>query len=305
MTSITFSVPGAKHYANGLFQNSRDSFVNISITGSKCQCRCEHCQGELLQNMLPAREPELLVKLAVDLKQRGCLGVLISGGACKSGQVPLARFIGAIEELVNMGLSVVVHPGVLSKETANLLAQSKVSGVALDLIGDMDTIHEVYHLPLTPQDYQDSLHTACTAGLKAVPHIVIGLHYGQIRGEYKALHMVAQEGAECLILVVLNPLQSTPMRAVTPPPLEAIADIFKVARKLLPQIPIALGCARPPGIYSRAVERLAVEAGFQVIAYPARETVDYVQSLGYQITYQETCCCMIKCIELNKETNLF
>lgn len=294
MTNIVFYVPGDRHYDNGLFQNKADSFVNISITGAECQCRCEHCQGQLLRGMLSVTEPELLIKLAGDLQRRGCQGVLISGGAGQDGSVPLIRFAGALKEISDMGLTVVVHPGVLREKTAIVLAQAKVTRVALDLIGDTDTIGQVYHLPLTHQDYQNSLRAAHEAGLKASPHIVIGLHYGHIRGEYKALQMAAAEGVESLVLVILNPLQHTPMRAVTPPPLAAVADIFSTARKLLPHTPIVLGCARPAGIYSRRVECLAVEAGFNGIAYPARETVDYVRSLGWHIGYRETCCGMIE-----------
>ncbi|QDR81593.1 radical SAM protein [Sporomusa termitida] len=290
MNKIAFYAPGVRHYDNGLYQNSAHSFVNISITGSACQCRCEHCRGQLLNTMVAAAEPELLVKLAADLRRRGCRGVLISGGACRDGSVPLQRFAGALQEVAALGLAVVVHPGLLTNELAQVLAQAAVTRVALDLIGDSDTIRKVYHLTRTPEDYQNSLRAARLAGLKASPHIVIGLHYGEIRGEYEALKMVAAEGAESLVLVLLNPLRNTPMGAVVPPPAESVAKIFKTARELLPAIPLALGCARPPGLYARTIERLAVEAGFDAIAYPARETVDYVYSLGYTVTYQETCC---------------
>ena len=290
MNNIAFYAPGVRRYDNGLYQNSANSFVNISITGAECQCRCEHCQGQLLTSMLSATEPERLVELAADLRKRGCRGVLISGGACRDGSVPLLRFAGALKELAGMGLAVVVHPGLLTDELATVLAQAAVTLVALDLIGDSATIREVYHLTRTPADYQNSLRSARLAGLKASPHIVIGLHYGEIRGEYEALKMVAAEGAESLVLVLLNPLRSTPMRDVVPPPAASVARLFKTARELLPNIPIALGCARPSGLYARTVERLAVDAGFNAIAYPARETVDYVQSLGYTVSYQETCC---------------
>ncbi|MDF2569672.1 MAG: bioB 4 [Sporomusa sp.] len=290
MTKIAFYAPGSRHYDNGLFENNAHSFVNISITGTQCQCNCEHCQGQLLNTMVSATKPELLVSLATDLCSRGCRGVLVSGGACSDGSVPLMPFISALKEMAAMGLSVVVHPGLLTAETAELLAQANITRVALDLIGDSDTIRDVYHLQRTPKDYHNSLQVARRAGLKVSPHIVLGLHFGQIRGEYHALNMVAAEGATSLVLVILNPLRNTRMSEVIPPPPEEIAEIFTTARRLLPTTPITLGCARPPGNYSRTIERLAVEAGLNAIAYPARETVDYVQSLGYDITYLETCC---------------
>ncbi|SDE87970.1 radical SAM protein [Sporomusa acidovorans] len=290
MRNIVFYVPGTRYYDNGLYQNHANSFVNISLTGAACECRCEHCQGKLLNSMISVTEPEKLVELAKNLRKQGCQGVLISGGACADGSVPLRPFAKAIEQVAALGLAVVVHPGVLSDDTAHLLAGANITRVALDLIGDDDTIRNVYHLPYTSADYQISLRTARHAGLKTSPHIVIGLHYGEIRGEFKALDMVAAEGADSLILVLLNPLKNTPMSNVTFPPLYAVREIFRQARKLLPDIPIALGCARPPGHYSRSVELLAIDAGFNAIAYPARETVDYASSCGYKIAYQEMCC---------------
>lgn len=290
MTNIAFYAPGVRHYDNGIFQNKAHSFCNISITGPACQCCCEHCQGRLLQNMQSATEPDELINLVGRLKQQGCRGVLISGGACQDGSVPLTRFAGALQAIAAMGLDVVVHPGLLSEATAKLLTKAAVTRVALDLIGDRDTISEVYHLDRTPEDYRQSLRTAREAGLKVSPHLVAGLHYGQIRGEYEALNMVVAEGADSLVLVILQPLPGTPMGGISPPPLAEVADLFRTARRLLPHTPLALGCARPPGLYARAAERLAVEAGFNAIAYPAQETVDYVYSLGYNVTYQETCC---------------
>jgi lipoyl synthase len=298
MTDITFYVPGSRHYDNGFYTNRPLSFVNISITGAKCQCYCDHCQGFMLRHMLPAPTPMALVQLAEGLCKGGCRGVLVSGGACRDGGVPLLPFGAALKELGAMGLSVVVHPGLLTEETAAMLAQAKVAAVALDLIGDRDTIRDVYHLERMPGDYRRSLRAARQAELQAMPHIVVGLHYGEIRGEYEALDMIVAEGASNLIFVILNPLAGTKMQTVAPPdPLE-IERLFKVARQILPELPLTLGCARPPGNFTGVVERLAVNAGFNAIAYPSAETVDYVQSLGYHGIYQETCCGLLPAIGL-------
>jgi lipoyl synthase len=290
VTDFIFYVPGSRHYDNEFYVNKPSSFANISISGTECACLCDHCGGQLLRNMLAAPTPKALVQVAEKLCREGCRGVLISGGACCDGSVPLVPFGAALQELVNMGLSVIIHPGLLDEKTASVLAEAKVSGVALDLIGDAETIRKVYHLERTPEHYLRSLRTARKAGLRAMPHIVAGLHYGELRGEYAAIDMVAAEGASCLIFVVLQPLAGTKMQAVTPPaPLE-IKNLFTVAREKLPDLPLMLGCARPPGNYARAVELLAADAGFAAIAYPADETVSYVRSLGYQIAYRESCC---------------
>ena len=290
---ITFFAPGSKHYDNGLFANTVDSFVNISITGTSCQCNCEHCNGKMLTGMLPVSTPQGLIELATTLMAKGCKGVLISGGACCDGSVPLGGFGEALSEIRQMGLAVVVHPGLITAELAKVLAKAKVSRVALDLIGDQATIQQVYHLSKTPEDYHRSLQITRAAGLKVSPHIVVGLHFGSIRGEYAALNMVAKEGADSLVLVILKPLDGTNMAQIKPPAEGEVIKLFQTARKLLPDMPIALGCARPVGQYARRIEQAAVEIGFDAIAYPARETVDFAMARGLEIEYHQVCCGML------------
>lgn len=287
---MVFYAPGSRHYDNGVYTNNPRSFVNISVTGTACQCRCAHCNGNLLSGMLSATEPDMLIAQAEKLAAEGCKGILVSGGACKNGSVPLERFGAALKKAGSLGLKVVVHPGLLTPELADILADAGVERVALDLIGDEATIRQVYHLDKTPEDYRRSLQAARNVGLKTSPHIVIGMHYGEIRGEYHALDMVAAEGADSLVLVILKPLAGTDMAQCPPPDLAKVAAVFQAAGEKLSPLPIALGCARPAGDYARIVERYAVDAGFAAIAYPARETVDYVVSRGYSVAYREVCC---------------
>ena len=55
------------------------------------------------------------------------------------------------------------------------------------------------------------------SGLEWVPHIVAGLHYGTIRGEYEALDLIGRYNPAALVIVVITPLAGTPMANVTPP----------------------------------------------------------------------------------------
>jgi uncharacterized radical SAM superfamily protein len=290
MSVIDFFVPGPRHYDTSYYQNNHRSFANISITGSACQCGCDHCEGKLLASMTAAVTPAELVKIGNKLVKQGCQGVLISGGADKKGSVPLAGFGGALIELRQLGLRVVVHPGLLSKTTAEVLASAAVDCVALDLIGDEQTIASVYHLNCHPADYRRSLHIARTYGLNVSPHIVVGLNYGRMGGEYEAINMVVQEGADCLVLVILKPLPGTAMGHCTPPPVQTVEALFRKARALLPNTPILLGCARPIGDYARRVEKLAINVGFSGMAFPSQETVEYAISQGLDTQYHEICC---------------
>ncbi len=60
---LTFAVPGGKVYINDYYTNSPDSFLNISITGQKCQLMCRHCRKELLKGMQEAGDSRRLVEL--------------------------------------------------------------------------------------------------------------------------------------------------------------------------------------------------------------------------------------------------
>jgi uncharacterized radical SAM superfamily protein len=290
MAVIDFFVPGPRHYETSFYKNNHCSFANISITGSNCQCGCDHCEGQVLTQMTAAITPAALVKIGDKLAKQGCQGVLISGGADKAGTVPLAGFGAAFTELRQLGLRVVVHPGLLSETTAQVLANAAVDCVALDLIGDEQTISSVYHLNYSPADYRTSLHIARAYGLNVSPHIVVGLNYGRISGEYEAVDMVVQEGADCLVLVILKPLSGTPMGCCAPPSVQEVEVLFRKASELLPKTPIMLGCARPVGDYARIVERLAVDVGFGGMAFPSQETVEYTISKGLDTKYHEICC---------------
>ena len=52
MNRIIFSVPGSKVYINRHYTNNPNSFINISLTGSKCQLMCSHCKALLLKDMV-------------------------------------------------------------------------------------------------------------------------------------------------------------------------------------------------------------------------------------------------------------
>ena len=287
---IWFSVPGVKHYQNRYYTNHPLSFVNLSVTGSACACRCAHCGGKLLQNMIPAVRPEDMFWIVDHLAARGCRGILVSGGADKGGEVPLLPFVDAIKHAKNCGLRVLVHSGIIRPETAAGLKEAGVDQVLMDNIGDETTIHSVYHLQRKPEEYLAAMFTCIEHGLKIAPHVVIGLHYGDIVGEMRALEMIQAAGPEILVLVVLTPIDGTDMDGITPPSLEEVVEVMAAARLQNPGIPVSLGCARPVGRYKREVEKMAVDCGFNVVAYPDETTVDYARCRGLMPVFTEECC---------------
>ncbi|HAM43633.1 MAG TPA: radical SAM protein [Propionibacteriaceae bacterium] len=290
---LKLAAPSTKRFEVDTYRNLPHRFVAISLTGGSCQLQCEHCQGRLLESMYPARSPSELCGLADALIEQGCQGVLLSGGANKEGQVPLAGFEKAIGHLKERGLKVIVHTGLLDLETALSLKAAGVDQVLLDVIGDRDTIRQVYHLDKSPADYEAALAYLKEAKLAVAPHVVIGLHFGRIRGELEALRHITAAQVEAIILVVLNPLPGTPMDHCATPTAEEAGRLAAVARILNPHTRLALGCARPPSPFRARMEQLAIRAGVNVLAYPSQQALDYASSLGLTTVFSELCCSLL------------
>ncbi|MBI3180938.1 MAG: radical SAM protein [Myxococcales bacterium] len=287
---VVFSAPGIKRYAARDFTPCNpESFRPVSLTGARCALSCAHCEGKLLRAMVPAR-PSLLDACA-RLARAGTRGVLITGGCDRKGRVPLA---GLGEELRrvrdSLGLSVAVHTGLLDRAAAEELAQAGVERAMLDLIGARETAREVYHLEAGPEDYEASLAALVDSGVPTLPHIVLGLHYGALKGERAALEMVRRHRVAGLVLVVLTPLPGTPMASVAPPPIGEVEEFFHLARRSLPELPVWLGCARPCGPARRAIDRAALRAGLDGIAFPAEGIVARARASGREVVLSDACC---------------
>jgi len=290
---IFFAVPGQKKYFNRYYQNRAASFVNLSVTGSRCELRCAHCGGRLLQTMVSVPTPEAMFTAVDRLVAKNCKGILVSGGCNAAGEVPLLPFVEAIKYAKKRGLKTLVHAGLINRTTAYMLAEAGVDQVLLDIIGDTDTIREVYHLDRKPEDYYNGMRICQEVGLKIAPHVVIGLHFGQIRGETYALDMIKQIKSEVMVLVILTPMADTDMEKVEPPVMEQVGTIMRKALQQNLETPVTLGCARPPGIYKRQVEKMAVDYGINGIAYPDESTVAYAESCGRKAIFVEECCSLI------------
>ncbi len=290
---ITFYAPGLRRYKTADYAtHDAAEFASISVTGTACALSCEHCKTGVLRGMadLP-RSGESLFGLCARAAERGARGVLISGGCDSRGRVPLRHHMAdLIRARRELGLVLRVHPGLPDEETCRGLAEVGVDGAMVDIIGHVDTIRDVYHLDARPHDYERVLERLERHGVPAVPHIVLGLHFGRMLGEWQALEMVARHSAKLLVLVILMPLSGTPMAHTTPPPLEQIGEFFRAARRRLPGTPVMLGCARPMGPVKAEIDRLAIDAGLNGIAYPAEGMVEYARLANLEPEFVNACC---------------
>jgi uncharacterized radical SAM superfamily protein len=232
-----------------------------------------------------------LYDVCESLAENGTRGVLISGGSDPQGRVPLLPHIADLKRIRHdLGLAVRVHVGLPDEETCAALGEVDLDGAMIDVIGRRDTIREVYHLDADPEDYEDALSWLEKYKVPMVPHIILGLHYGKMLGEDRALEMILRHPPKLLALVVLMSISKTAMANVTPPSLDEIGAFFHKARKGLPSTPVMLGCARPMGKMKIEIDRLAVDAGLNGIAFPANGIVEYARAAGLHPQFVNACC---------------
>jgi uncharacterized radical SAM superfamily protein len=285
-----FYAPGLRRYRTSEYAPAAGRFVSISVTGVSCALACDHCDAKVLEGMRPL-EGANLFDLCAEVAARGARGVLVSGGCDRQGRVPLLRHVpDLVRARRELGLAIRVHPGLADEATAAALGRVGLDGAMLDVLGAEDTIREVYHLDVPVEEYERALGRLERHGVPLVPHIVLGLHYGKLLGEWTALEMIARHPPKLLVLVVLMPLYGTVMAATAPPPVGEIGEFFLTARRTLGDTPIALGCARPLGPVKKEIDRLAVDAGLTGIAYPAEGIVAYAEARGLTPVFHDACC---------------
>jgi len=283
---ITFYLPGMIRYKGQI-----GKYPAISITGDFCELACKHCRGKLLEPMIKATTPKELIELCKKLERAGNVGVLLTGGSDAKGRMPWKRFAPAIEEIKkSTNLKISLHSGIIDEDTAVLLADAGLDQALIDVIGDDRTMKEVYNLNEGIGLIKRSLEYLFRAGIKVVPHIVIGLHFGSIIGEIEAVKMLKEFEPEALVFVVLTAFKGTPMQFVkTPSPIK-VADIICDARFNLPGTLLCLGCERSRGEDGYLTELLAIESGINRVAIESDYAIEHAKSLGLKIEYRETCC---------------
>ncbi len=243
--------------------------------------------------MIPAMSPQTLVETCKKIKAKGAVGCLISGGCLPDGSVPIGGFVDAIAEAKKLGLTIVVHSGLVDIDTANRLKKAGVDAVSIDILGSEETAKEVYHVGATAEDYRQSLRALKSSGVPFTPHVLVGLHHGELRGELDALRMIAESKPSALIVIAFFPIRGTRMEDVKPPSPETVAEVLVEARFLMPEVPIALGCARPKGKIRSEMDVLAVESGVNAMAFPSVEAVKTAKSLGVDVTFSDLCCSLV------------
>jgi uncharacterized radical SAM superfamily protein len=260
----------------------------VSVTGPQCALDCAHCGGHYLRHMQSIEEAD-----AGDAPS-----VLISGGCDPQGRVPVVEVLDRVAGLRASrppGRPFNWHLGLIDASTADAVAGVMAPGdvVSFDVVGDRQTIQEVYGLDATPGDYEATyrlLRRTLSPTVRVVPHVTIGLRGGQLGHERAAMDALARCGLDTLVMLVLIPTPGTRYADRSPPEVEEVALLLAEARQRFPNVPLHLGCMRPRRVYRARLDPLAVRAGVNVLVSPSREGKDAAQVLGLQVVKTRECC---------------
>ncbi len=266
-------------------------FPSVSVTGPHCELMCAHCKAHYLGHMPDVSTPEKLKSFCVEHEKGGGVGLLVSGGSTKEGRVPLGRFLPTLTWVKeNTDLILNLHTGMLDVREAEEVASTGADVVSVDVVGSDETLRDVYGLKASVEEYGSTLTNLVDAGAPSVaPHICVGLHFGELKGERMALERSLSIGPEVVVFLGLIPTADTPMSSVTPPGVDEIIGLIDEAKRLSPRTEASLGCMRSRG-YKTELEWRAIEAGADRLALVSRSTESRALEMGYKVKSFDGCC---------------
>ena len=269
------------------------NFLSFSVTGSSCARNCAHCGGHYLKGMIPVSSPEELYLRCRAFHDGGGRGALVSGGCDPEGKIDFSPFLTTLDRIARLpGFRLNVHTGFLDRDGAEELAQIPFGSVSMDVVGSGETLCEVYGLDASPGSYDEVFGIFTGHGLTVTPHICIGLHYGRLKGEFRAVDLVVRHGGsvEKLIFIILVPTKGSEMEHIAPPSREEVLNVVSYARKHFSG-ELVLGCMRPR---DPELELDLIRAGMDGVAAPlnsVRKAVLELAGDGQLMVVEEEGCC--------------
>lgn len=298
--NIIFAVPGSKVYISRYYSNHPNSFLNISLTGQHCELLCKHCRALLLKEMVDINAYEnpsnnnRILKIIDNFGRSRVNGILLSGGFDKKGRLPfdsnIINEIKAVKKIHSSKIRFYMHLGFISSGQTEALNGSGIDGVFVNVISDKNSIENIYNMPdIKPEDFYENIKLMKKAGLKVSPHLIIGLNEGKITEEYNAIEELSKLQIDSLVFVVVKNLYSG-HHFTESIDIEKISGLFSYAKKMLPGVPMSLGCARPPGKFSEEIEIELLKKSIDIISFPSDSTIRYAEENNFSFKFEELCC---------------
>ena len=293
MNRVNFYTPTFKAYTTSEIKGcGKSAWPAVSITGGDCKLQCDHCKAKILEPMIAARTPEELWRVVAQQIEGGAQGMLLTGGSNHRNEVEYDDYYFIIRRIKDTfpQFKIAMHTALVDMDIARRMEDCGIDAAMMDVIGAQDTITQVYHLKRSVDDFERTLEYLVATELKVVPHIVIGLHYGSLLGEWNALEMIKRHLPTAVVLVVVMPFYAPENRPFATPNAAQVGRFFMDARAALPTIPLLLGCARPAGQVKVEIDSYAVMAGLNGLAHPSDGMVELAVRMGRDVRVTPACC---------------
>lgn len=290
---VNFYTPTFKAFASSEITGcGKSAWPAISITGGDCKLQCDHCKAKILEPMIATRTPEELWRVVNEQINGGAQGMLLTGGSNHRNEVEYDDYYSTIRKIKDTfpEFKIAMHTALVDMDIARRMEDCGIDAAMMDVIGSQDTITQVYHLRRTVDDFEKTLEYLVSTKLKVVPHIVVGLHYGHLLGEWNALEIIQRHKPQAVVLVVVMPFYAPESRPFVTPDSKEVGRFFMDARAALPDVPLLLGCARPPGRTKMEIDSYAVMAGLNGLAHPSDGMVELAVRLERDVRVTPACC---------------
>ncbi len=276
-------------------------FPSVSMSGNSCALHCKHCDHTYLDDMQSLPTPKQLFNQCQEFKKNNAVGFLLSGGCDTQGKMlNLEKLLPTVKKIKEeTDLIIKLHTGIVDKNRAEEIVSAGVDIASLEIVGSNESIKEIFDFHASIELYQKTLENLERAGMPfIVPHICIGLHHGELKGEQNALQIIKDTCTPAvLVMIILRPTKGTPMQNCPQPKTQDIYTVIQTAKTMFPTIDISLGCIRPRQKERQNIEQAAIDAGVTRMEIPTRQTIDYLKEKGYMIKKIPACCALPKELE--------
>ena len=276
-------------------------FPSVSMSGNSCALSCKHCNHTYLNDMQNLTEPDELLNSCRRFADEGAVGFLLSGGCDKNGAMLNLRKLLPIVKQIKKETDLVVklHTGLVDKELAEDIVAAGVDIASVEVVGSNETIQEIFGFNATVDSYADTLQNLEAAGIPyIVPHVCIGLHYGELKGEFHALEVIKNFcDPSLLVLIIFRPTKGTILEQCKIPSADDISTVVEKAKELFPEKDVSLGCIRPRARFREEIELAALKAGVTRMEIPSKNTLRCASEMGYSIKKIHACCALPKELE--------
>jgi lipoyl synthase len=271
-------------------------FPSISMSGTACSLSCKHCNHTYLHDMKELTTPQQLQNACDLFVKQEAVGFLLSGGCDKNGKMlNLSRLLPTIKKIKKeTDLIIKLHTGFVDKKLAEDIVSAGIDIASVEIAGSNQSIQEIFDFNATVKSYtQTLLHLESADMPYIVPHVCIGLHYGDLRGEFHALDIIKNNcDPSVIVFIVFRPTKGTPMQNCSIPTPDSVSKVITYAKSLFPNKDLSLGCIRPRSTLRNDIEQAAVQAGVTRMEIPSKNTLTIAQSMGYRIKKISACCAL-------------